>query len=175
MILELSQHNITVKNREYDLNYYISQRDGFRFPLDYIQRFIGAWYEWGGDDPAGFDCSGLAVEFLKSAGLLKESEDFTADGLYNKFKAFLVNVSPDCLLVPLPGMLIFPVRKNQSKFSHVSIALSEKYMIEAGGGDSSVDTVADAESKNAFVKVRPVSKFSKFVLIDPFFPVVFGE
>ena len=38
--------------------------------VDYIKRFIGRPYSWGGDDPmSGFDCSGLIHETLQAVGL----------------------------------------------------------------------------------------------------------
>ncbi|MFC1535727.1 NlpC/P60 family protein, partial [Candidatus Neomarinimicrobiota bacterium] len=38
--------------------------------------FVGLPYLWGGDDAvAGYDCSGLVIEILKSVGLLQRSGD----------------------------------------------------------------------------------------------------
>src|SRR3972149_4205227 len=55
--------------------------------VEYLQRFIGLPYLWGGDDPmSGFDCSGLIVEILQAVGILPHGSDFTADALYEKFQ-----------------------------------------------------------------------------------------
>jgi len=43
--------------------------------------YLGTPYVWGGDDPSGFDCSGFVIECLKSAGILNEREDYTAESL----------------------------------------------------------------------------------------------
>ena len=42
--------------------------------LDYAYSFLGTPYRWGGDDPlTGIDCSGLALEVLKAAGIYRGS------------------------------------------------------------------------------------------------------
>lgn len=68
--------------------------------LDTARVFIGTFYSWGGDDPDGFDCSGLMVELLKVGGLIQRGEDYTAEGLRQKFKQ---HVTQD----PQPGALLF--------------------------------------------------------------------
>jgi len=52
----------------------------------YSLLFVGNWYKWGGDDPSGFDCSGLVIEVLKSVGVLPRVGDWTADDLYRRFE-----------------------------------------------------------------------------------------
>lgn len=42
-------------------------------------------YIWGGNNPAGFDCSGLVIEALKSVGVLPRKGDWTAAGLFTRF------------------------------------------------------------------------------------------
>ena len=71
-----------------------------RWFLQTALAYLGTPYVWGGDDPSGFDCSGFVIECLKSAGLLNESDDFTADGLLKRFKDRVVDK-------PCEGALLF--------------------------------------------------------------------
>lgn len=113
-------------------------------------RYIGKWYIWGGDDPDGFDCSGLVIECLKSAGLLNEGEDYTADGLWNIFK-HQQTTEPD------EGCLVFYFNDNDVAY-HVGICSTPIHCINADGGNSKCKTPADAKKYDAFIKERPIDK-----------------
>ena len=105
-------------------------------------------YVWGGDDPLrGFDCSGLVVEILKSVGILKEHEDYTADGLYRKFKKHEVEK-------PHLGCLAF--WGFEERKTHVAFCISDRHVITASGGGFRTQTLADAVRQNAFVKCRRI-------------------
>jgi cell wall-associated NlpC family hydrolase len=128
--------------------------------LDYIQHFIGRPYLWAGDDPmTGFDCSGLALEFLKCAGIVKEKTDYTAEGI----RVLLMSYKID---FPKAGCLVF---FGQSKATHVGICLNETHMIEAGGGGSKTETLESAIQQNAYIRVRPIRNRKDILgYADPF-------
>lgn len=117
--------------------------------IDYASSFVGRPYRWGGDDPMeGFDCSGLAVEVLKSVGVLKRGTDYTSGGLYNKFKKHR-------RIKPKEGMLVFYHNgKPEKKIIHVAICIDKFRIIEAGGGGSRTKSLQDAIDQNAFIRIR---------------------
>lgn len=115
--------------------------------LRHIQNYAGMWYRWGGDSPlSGFDCSGLACEYLKSLGIMRRGSDTTAQGIANfmphHHKAFA-------------GDLAF-FGKTTKDITHVEICISRYLAIGASGGGSKTLTVADAMRDRAFIKVRPI-------------------
>ena len=122
--------------------------------------YLGTPYIWGGDDPSGFDCSGFVLECLKSASIVSEREDYTAEQLRAKFSA---NVIP----TPRSGALQFLLDKN-GKATHVVICLDEYFQIGASGGTSGTTSTSDAWRENAYIKIRPILVHSKRIYVDPF-------
>ncbi len=110
--------------------------------------YLGIPYLWGGDDPDGFDCSGYVLECLKSAGIVREQDDFTADQLMRRFPDRAVDQ-------PRRGALLFTVDATR-RATHVVICLDQRFQIGASGGDSSVSDRASAFRRNAYVKIRPI-------------------
>ena len=116
-------------------------------------------YVWGGDNPlVGFDCSGLAIEILKSVAILPRAGDWTAQGLHTLFQD-LATDDPDL------GCLVFwgdPIK-------HVEFCLNRKLSIGASGGRSITRTVQDAIDQDAYIKIRPFGSRSGIIrFVDPF-------
>lgn len=83
--------------------------------VEHAFRFLGQPYSWGGDDAvAGFDCSGYAIEILKSVGILPRKGDWTSWQLAKMFRSIL-----DLHTTAQPGDLIFWNRG--SKIGHVEV------------------------------------------------------
>ena len=128
----------------------------------YLEKWIGHFYLWAGDDPSGFDCSGLILEVLQSVGLIKHGEDMTADALYRKFKDSERKKGGT-------GYLVFWFTPYKDKAIHVEMMVDEYHTVGASGGGSKTKTIADAIKHNAFVKMRPVYyRGLNFKICDPF-------
>lgn len=128
--------------------------------IRYALRFVGKWYKWGGDDPKGFDCSGLVVELLQAVGIIDRSKDFTAAMLYDLF--------PRGYSKPKAGRLVFYLGDHE-KIVHVEFCVSDKLTIGASGGGRNTLTEADAIRDNAFIKLRPVNTARRIAgYVDPF-------
>ena len=141
----------------------MNDRDRF---VDYLLRYVGTPYLIGGDDPmTGFDCSGLVVEGLQAVGKIRHGSDYTADGLYQLFRAKVVGLAfsastPGCLNLYLDGA---------GKATHVEASIGEGRILGAIGGGFKTLTLGDAVKSNAFVKIRPVGyRGGPSVAIDPF-------
>jgi hypothetical protein len=135
--------------------------------LEAAVRHLGTHYSWGGDDPLGFDCSGLITEILKSPGLVRRGERLTAQGFHDRYQARLVY--PPISLVP--GMLVFWAREDGS-IRHVEIVydvLTDNTVVTIGasGGGPHTKTREDAMRDNAFVQLRPLAP-GWVAAVDPF-------
>ncbi len=125
------------------------QANKLRWFLKTALAYLGTPYRWGGDDPSGYDCSGFVIECLKTCGLLKETEDLTADGLYHRFDH--CNTEH-----PVPGCLLFTFNE-KGRATHVVICLDSAFQIGASGGTRYTVNKAEAWKHNAYVKIRPIA------------------
>lgn len=130
--------------------------------LEVALSYHGTWYSWGGDDPEGFDCSGLMVEALKSAGLLPRQYDGKARDLFIRYSARQS--------APRPGCLVF-YGSSLTNITHVEMVVAvingQVFCIGASGGHSEVKTKKDAMHYNAFIKIRP-ARADVVAVVDPF-------
>jgi len=127
----------------------INEMTDVEFATWYASQFIGVPYKWGGNDPmAGFDCSGYCIEILKGVGVLSRHGDWTAQGLWDKFKEKKVTA-------PIEGCLVFWYNRSHTKIIHVEYCIDRKRSIGASGGGSRTVTVQDAIEQDAYIKVRP--------------------
>jgi cell wall-associated NlpC family hydrolase len=127
--------------------YGLTERFERKLVVEIAKSYQGTWYRWGGDDPAGFDCSGLAIECLKSVGKLPRGGDWTASGLSRLFP-----VTQN----PLEGDLVF-WQNRIGKIIHIEVMINNELAIGASGGGSKTLTIQDAIKHNAYIKIRPVS------------------
>lgn len=135
---------------------------------DYALSMLGNFYRWGGDDPSGFDCSGLVQELLKAAGgHPNQKQDYTAQGLFDHFDK-------------LGGWGVFKFGslvwygKTVTSITHVAFMMDDRFVITASGGGSKTLTVQDAIRDNAFIKIRPVDyRKDRVAVIWPGYPGYF--
>ena len=126
--------------------------------VQYAWSFLGKPYIWGGAGGLGIDCSGLCVEILQGVGLLPRSLDQTANDLFQRFSR---------TEEPLHGNLIFWVSDGRA-FHTGLVAYDGLAYIGAEGGGSTTTTLAEANGRNAYVKLRPLESRGAYLLADPF-------
>ena len=121
--------------------------------------YLGKPYIWGGDDPSGFDCSGLCIEVLKSVGMLPRKGDWTADHLSKLWQRTRSDE---------PGNLVF-WQNGGGRVIHVEMCIGNGLAIGASGGGSKTTTISAAIKQNAFIKIRPIHSRPKvWGYTDPF-------
>lgn len=136
--------------------------------VEYIQRpVLRMPYSYGGNDSFGMDCSGIVVETLQSVGLIKNNEDYSAHGLYLKFKAGrIVELTKERPYLP-HGCLVFWFKNG--KAYHVAMAINDFQICEAAGGGENTITEEDAKRDNAYVRIRRLNyRGTNYKIVDPF-------
>ena len=124
----------------------------------YAMRYIDRPYIWGGDGTVdkffGFDCSGLVLKCLWDLKIY-DGPDITAEGIRKWCKSSgWIQVKKNDLQ---DGDLIF---YGKSSVSHVSIALGDGLMIEAGGGTS---LCKDLQTSTGCVRIEKVDRRKDFL------------
>jgi cell wall-associated NlpC family hydrolase len=116
--------------------------------IRYAMSMAGTPYAYGGNNVLqGIDCSGFVCEVLRFAGLVGNKEDLTAQQLFDKFE------QTGTVGVFAAGALAF-YGSSLTKISHVAFMVDAHRILEAGGGDSTTHSVADAAKRNALVRGR---------------------
>lgn len=115
-------------------------------------QYANAPYRWGSNGPYSFDCSGLVLKVLSDVGIFLP--DMTAQDIYKYFSkqdgGTMINPEIDCLLF---------FGQDVDNITHVAIAISDKYMFEAGGAgrDANRMTLEELAKKDARVRVKPIA------------------
>ena len=114
-------------------------------------QYMNVPYKWAANGPYQFDCSGLIIKVLHDVGYTLP--DMTAQGIHEwavgkEFKS--CNPKEDCLLF---------FGKDKDKITHISLAVNNKFMIEAGGSDkrSLKMTEGQLAAKDARVRLKKIS------------------
>lgn len=132
----------------------------------YGMTLLGQPYQYGGNGPFGYDCSGFVTEVMKSVGVLNYSYNDTADGIFHTMQDPLYGKLIDH---PEAGALVFFGKKGQ-KIDHVALVIDENTMIEAGGGFSGIKT-EELNAHAAMIRIRPIKMRVDFrAFIMPRYP-----
>jgi len=132
--------------------------------VEYIKRWIGTPYIWGGDDFSGFDCSGLVLEVLSALGTVRRGYDTTANGLHD----LLVERKCRQPEKGYAGCLVFWYT-NHRHMVHVAMMIDNDHIVHAAGGGSATLTREDAIKYNAYVRMDHIDyRGANYVIVDPF-------
>jgi cell wall-associated NlpC family hydrolase len=121
---------------------------------DYALTFFGMPYQWGGtgvktqDKVYGVDCSGL-IQLIGKAGGVKFPHDMTAHEIMELMEVKGTKCEPQ------RGAFAFFALNN--RVGHVGFMCDERLMISAAGGGAWCKSLRDATTRNANVKVQPIS------------------
>lgn len=123
-----------------------------------VYSYINVPYKWGGNNYDGLDCSGLVLKSLNDVGVTLV--DMTSQDIYywaTKKKQFQsCEPNADCVLF---------FGRNTSNITHIGIAISENFYIEAGGSDrrSLSMTKKQLADRDARVRMKPIKYRSDLV------------
>ena len=117
--------------------------------IEVAKTYLNMPYLWAGDDPTGFDCSGMAIECLRAVGKFPLKGDEPAWKLWERFQNQEVSHGK-------PGALAFWFNSDTNKAVHVAVCINNNYCVTADGGGSKTLTLEDAIKQNAFIKIRKI-------------------
>ena len=132
--------------------------------VEYIKRWIGTPYIWGGDDFSGFDCSGLILEVLSAFGIVRRGFDTTANGLHDLLAERKCR-QPE---KGYGGCLVFWYT-NHRRMVHVAMMIDNEFMVHSAGGGSNIHSREDAIKYNAYVRIDHIDyRGANYIIVDPF-------
>ena len=115
-------------------------------------QYLNIPYVWGGNNTLGLDCSGFILKVLHDVNITLP--DMTSQGIYNwaseKKNFYMCEPEEDCLLF---------FGESTQHIKHVSLALSDTMMIEAGGSgrESLRMSKEDLARIDARVRIKPIT------------------
>lgn len=134
-------------------------------------RFIGAPYIWaengmlmvdGSYLGMGADCSGSQIWRFRRTGIIRATDDYNSQGLWNLMG------TTGALYKPKTGALAV-CGKSLTKVTHVMYCLNEQLCIDAPGGDSDYDTPEEAIRDGIIFDVHRIDRRNDVVgLCDPY-------
>ncbi len=116
-------------------------------------QYLNAPYRWAANGPFEFDCSGLVLKVLRDVGF--DLPDMRGKDIYT----WAIGRSLQSCIEPFPDCLLF-FGKDRDSISHIAIAASTDFMIEAGGAgrDSTNMTLSQLAKKDARVRISRISR-----------------
>ena len=103
------------------------------------EQYLGTPYVFGGNSPAGFDCSGFVYYVLKKSGTSISRTN--ASGFYNMAKK---------VSTPQVGDLVFFSNTYKAGISHIGIYIGSGKMISASGSKVNISTFQSGYWKSHF-------------------------
>src|SRR5262245_25972594 len=104
--------------------------------VNYMKQFVGTPYVWGGQNPGGFDCSGLMVYGFKHFGISLTRTTYTQIGEGDAIGAKGLRVG---------DLIFFDTDGGRSGPDHVAIYMGDGKMLHAPRPGKSVE-IADMTS-----------------------------
>jgi cell wall-associated NlpC family hydrolase len=118
----------------------------------YAMSFVGVPYKYGGRNRLeGLDCSQFVTELLIREGLVPHGTDLSAQAIFD----FLTKNSEPATIQPQLGAIAF-YGKTSDQIVHVAFCITDRVMLEAGGGDHTTLTLQNAIDRSACIRERQV-------------------
>lgn len=122
--------------------------------IEYAYTFLDIPYIWNGDSrESGLDCSGFVIELLKFTGVVEETYDSTARGIFFDLRRSGAEFKRAKGSISFYGKSIYKIR-------HVGFHVSPDTLIEAAGGN--FRTIRP--NSKAKVRLRPYQYRSDYLI-----------
>lgn len=121
----------------------------------YARSFLGVPYIYGGNNClTGFDCSGYMSEVLRKPGLVRNHEDISVQGIYERVAKEGTSITTGPMKFP-GGTLLF-YGESLTNLEHVALVVDWYSIIECGGGNEKTDSIDKAKALGACVRERGI-------------------